>query len=159
MRIFATWTFQWFYIVLYWTDIQFPRIFFWSGWLPMKIKCIHKRLSPWSGVFQVNNNHPYKSPPTIQVFVRLFLGVFNVIPQQISMSYSILYFYKKYYQCHFYPLFEQSLYMTMTIFRSKWMKSWCHQTWFPDLINLSMYLFRVWATSFVSSGPQILKGK
>ena len=81
MRIFATWTFYLiFYIVLYWTVIyfsQFPNTFFWSEWLPVHNKSIHTSLSPWSGVFQVNNSHPYEAPPTIQVTVRCFFLVFK----------------------------------------------------------------------------------
>ena len=60
------------------TDIQFPHIFFWSGWLPVYIKCIHTSLSPRSGVFQVNNSHSDQAPPTIQVGIQLFFFlVFN----------------------------------------------------------------------------------
>ena len=80
MRIFATWTFESFYLVLHWTDIQFsnfPNIFFWSEWLPVYIKSIHTSLSPRLGIFQVNNSHPYEAPPTIPLTVRLLFGVFK----------------------------------------------------------------------------------
>ena len=60
-------------------DIQFSHIF-WSGWLSVYyIECIHTNLSPRSDIVQVNNGHPL-GPPTIQLTVRLFFGIFKTIP-------------------------------------------------------------------------------
>ena len=65
MRIFATWTFQLFYIVLYWNDIQFSQL------VVLVTFCVYQIFSPRLGVFLVKKLNPAHNPGIRTVIIFL----------------------------------------------------------------------------------------